>query len=63
MEGVGGGDPLHLGPVGAGVPFFRVKELAVQAGFIAEQKQTFRVRIQPPQGINVFGNPKAARVP
>ena len=34
--------------------FFRGKELAVQAGFIAKEKQAFGVRIQPPQGVNIF---------
>ena len=58
LKGVRGRDPLHLGPVGTGVPFFRVKQSAVQAGFIAEQKHAFGVGIQPAQGINVFRKPK-----
>ncbi len=33
---------------------FRIQQLAVQARFIAEKKQTFRIRIQSSQGVNLF---------
>lgn len=46
---------LDLGPVGAGVALFRIQQPAVQARFIAEEKKSLGVRIQPADGIDVFG--------
>jgi hypothetical protein len=40
------------------VGIFWVQETSVEAGFVAEEEETFRIGIQPTQWINVFGEAK-----
>jgi hypothetical protein len=40
------------------VGIFWVQETRVEARFVAEEEETFRVGIQPTQWINVFGKAK-----
>jgi hypothetical protein len=40
------------------VGVFRVQETRIEAGFVAEEKEAFRIGIQPTQWINVFGKAK-----
>ena len=42
---------------------FRIEQPAVQAGLIAEEKKAFRVRIQPAEGIDVFGKAEFGKGP
>jgi hypothetical protein len=58
-EGVRGGDPFDLGPVGAGVAVFGIEETAVEAGFVAEEEETLGVRVEATQGIHLRREPKA----
>ncbi len=37
---------------------FWVQETSVEAGFVAEEEETFRVSIEPTQWIDVFGKAK-----
>ncbi len=37
---------------------FWVQETSVEAGFVAEEEETFRVSIEPTQRIDVFGKAK-----
>jgi hypothetical protein len=40
------------------VGIFRVQETCVEAGFVAEEEETFRVSIEPTQRIDVFRKAK-----
>jgi hypothetical protein len=40
------------------VGIFWVQETRVEAGFVAEKEETFRIGIQPTQRIDVFGKAK-----
>lgn len=58
-ESIGCGDSFDLRPVGAGVPVLGVQESAVEAWLVAEQQETFRVRVKATQGIHPWGKSKA----
>jgi hypothetical protein len=40
------------------VGIFWVQETRIEAGFVAEEEETFRVSIEPTQRIDVFGKAK-----
>ena len=63
FQGIGGWDSFDLGPIGPGVALFRIEQPTVQAGLIAEEKKSFGVRIQPAEGIEVFGEAELGEGP
>jgi len=53
LEGFRGGNPLDLGPVGAGMAAFGIEQAGIQAGFIAEEQQALGVGIESAEGVDV----------
>ena len=54
-ESFGRGNIFDLRPIKPRVPVARVEQLLIQRGFITEQEQALRIRIEPSDRINVFG--------
>jgi hypothetical protein len=52
LEGVRGGDPFDLGPVGAGVAAFGIEQAGVQAGFVTEEEEAFGVGVESAEGVD-----------
>lgn len=52
LEGIRGGNPFDLGPVGAGVATFGVEEAGVEAGFVAEEEETFGIGVESAEGVD-----------
>ena len=49
---------FNLGPVPAGMGVLGLKEPAIEAGLVAQEKKTLGVRIEPSKGINIFWESK-----
>lgn len=52
------GNAFHLCPIFAFVGVARVQEFFIPFRLIAQQQQTFRIRVQPANGIHIFGKAK-----
>jgi hypothetical protein len=55
LQGLGGGDPFHLNPVGALMAELGIDQAGIEATIIGQQEQPFAVAIQSPHRIN-FGH-------
>jgi len=56
LEGGLGDLAFDLGPVGAGVGFFRVEEFGVESGFVGEKEEAFAVAVEAAEGVDVRGD-------
>ena len=55
LQGRARGNSFHLSPVGARVSGLRIQQPGVQAGFVAQQQQSFRIGIKAAQRVDIFG--------
>ena len=58
LQSINSRNAFDLRPVNAAVSVLRMKQSLIEFRFIAEQQQTFRIRIQPANGVNIFRETK-----